>query len=161
MDSHGHGSWFILLSLLLALLLSIAPLDGLLAWGRPHFILIVLTYWVLVLPERVGVAVAWLCGLLLDILLGDVLGQNAFALAVIAYVLQTSYQRLRMFSVVKQASLIAVLTLFHVLVNQWAQGLNGEISFRWLVFLPVLSTPVVWLLAKPILGWLQRLLGVN
>lgn len=161
MDPHGHGTWFIILSLLAALLLSIVPLDGGFAWARPDYLLIVLAYWVLVLPERVGVIVAWLCGFLLDILMGDVLGQHAFALAVIAYILQVSYQRLRMFTLVKQAGLIAGLSLFHVLINQWSQGLNGGTQFHWLVFLPVLSTALAWLLARPVLAWFQRLAGVN
>ncbi len=161
MDPHGQGSWFILLSLVLALLLSIVPMEGMLAWARPHYLLVVLTFWVLVLPERVGVIVAWLSGLLLDILQGAVLGQNAFALAVIAYILQVSYQRLRMFSIIKQAALVASLSFFHILVNQWAQGLNEVAQFHWLVLLPVLSTALIWIVAKPLLGWLQRLAGVN
>lgn len=161
MDPHGHGTWFIILSLLAALLLSIVPIEGLVAWGRPDYLLLVIAYWVLVLPERVGVIVAWLCGFLLDILMGDVLGQHAFALAVIAYVLQVSYQRLRMFALVKQAGLIGALSLFHVLISQWSQGLNGGTQFRWLVFLPVLSTALAWLLARPLLARLQRLAGVN
>ena len=161
MDPQGHGNWFILFSVLMALLLSILPLEGILAWARPHYILLVLAYWVLALPERVGVIVAWLSGLMLDILQGDVLGQNAFALAVIAYVLQTSYQRLRMFSIFKQASLIAGLTLFHTLVSQWAQGLNGSSHFNWLVVLPVFSSALLWLVARPLMAWCHRVVGVN
>ncbi|AKH68849.1 rod shape-determining protein MreD [Spongiibacter sp. IMCC21906] len=161
MDPHGQGSWFIALTLLLALLLSIVPIDGVLAWARPHYLMVVLAYWVLVLPERIGVIVAFLCGFLLDILLGDVLGENAFSLAVIAYILQVSYQRLRMFSIVKQAGLIAMLSGFHVLVGQWAQGLNGGTQFHWLAFLPVFSTAFLWLFSKPLMAWFQRALGVN
>lgn len=161
MDPHGQGSWFIVVSVILALLLSIVPIEGVLAWARPHYLLVVLTFWILALPERVGVIVACLSGLLLDILQGDMLGPNAFALAVIAYLLQVSYQRLRMFSLVKQAVLVAFLSFFHIVVNQWAQGLNGVAHFHWLLLMPVLSTALGWMVTRPLLGWLQRLAGVN
>lgn len=161
MDSDGQGSWFIALTFLIALLLSILPLEGMLAWARPHYLMVVLAYWVLVLPERIGVIVAWVSGFLLDILLGDVLGENAFSLAVIAYVLQVSYRRLRMVNIVQQAGLIAMLSCFYILVSQWAQGLNGGTQFHWLAFLPVLSTALLWFFAKPLMAWLQRMVGMN
>ena len=89
------------------------------------------------------------------------LGQNAFAFAVIAYVIQVSYQRLRMFSLRKQAALILLCTLFHVLVEQWAQGLNGAGHFRWQIFLPILSTALCWFLLRPFMAWMSRVFVVH
>ena len=149
MESHAHGLWFVIVSLLAALLLSISPLSGDWAWARPDFLLLTLVYWLLALPERVGVFASWLCGMVLDILQGVVLGQNAFALAVIAYIIQVSYQRLRMFSLRKQAAFISLLELFHILVDQWAQNINGVAQTHWLVFLPIIRTGSLCLFFRP------------
>jgi rod shape-determining protein MreD len=159
-ESHAQGLWFVVFTLLAALLLSISPLGGDWAWARPDWLLLILVYWLLALPERIGVFVSWLCGLLLDILQGVVLGQNAFALAVIAYVILGSYQRLRMFSLPKQAAFIALLELFHILVDQWAQNLNGVSHTQWWVFLPTLTTGLLWLFVRPTVAWFQRLYAV-
>jgi rod shape-determining protein MreD len=104
--------------------------------------------------------VCWLCGILLDILQGAVLGQNAFAFAVIAYVIQVSYQRLRMFSLPKQAAFVLLLELFHIVVNQWAQNINGVAHIHWLIFLPVLTTGLFWILVRPLVAWFQRVFAV-
>lgn len=160
MDSHAHGLWFVVVSVFIALLLSIAPLSPDLAWARPDWLLLILVYWLLALPERVGVLVCWLCGILLDVLQGAVLGQNAFALAVVAYLIQVSYQRLRMFSLLKQAAFVFLLELFHILVDQWAQNINGVAQTHWLVFLPALTTGLLWLFVRPIVAWFQRLFSV-
>lgn len=157
MDVHPQRLIFIGLSLLAALLLSLTPLDGSLVWLRPDWLLLVLVFWLLAVPERVGIAVCWVCGLVQDILLGSVLGQNAFSLAVVAYIIQISYQQLRMFSLRKQATLIGVLELFRILVEQWAQSLNGLPYTYWQVFLPVLSTALLWLVLRPTMSFLQRI----
>lgn len=59
-----HGGWVILLSFIIALLLTTIPLPGLLADWRPAWVAMMLIYWCIVLPERVGVGIAWLLGLI-------------------------------------------------------------------------------------------------
>ena len=157
MDVHPQRLIFIGLSLLVAMLLSLTPLSGGLIWLRPDWLLLVLIFWLLALPEQIGIGLCWLCGLVQDILLGSVLGQNAFSLAVVAYIIQISYQQLRMFSLRKQAALIGLLELFRILVEQWAQSLNGLPYTYWQVFLPVLSTALLWLVLRPTMSVLQRL----
>lgn len=157
MDFHSQGLIFAAVSLLAAMLLSIAPLSGAVAWLRPDWLMLVLIYWLLAMPEHIGITLCWLGGIVQDILLGTVLGQNAFSLAVVAYIVQISYQQLRMFSLRKQAALIALLELFRILVDQWAQNLNGVSQTHWLVFLPVLSTALLWFFLRPVMSWLQRL----
>lgn len=156
MESPYHGLWVIVVSVVLGMLAAIYPLPDSLAWGRPDWLLLVLMFWLLAVPEYLGIVLCWLCGLVQDILLGVVIGQNAFSLAVIAYIVQVSYQQLRMFSVRKQAALIGLLELFRILVDQWAQNINGVSHTHWLVFLPILTTALMWFLLRPVLSWCQR-----
>jgi rod shape-determining protein MreD len=59
-----HGGSVIALTFLLALLLTIIPLPEWLRYLRPDWVGLVLIYWCLALPERVGVSTGWLMGLL-------------------------------------------------------------------------------------------------
>ncbi|MFU1924423.1 rod shape-determining protein MreD, partial [Klebsiella pneumoniae] len=65
--------------------------------GRPLWLAMLLTYWVLLLPERVGMVTAWLLGLAQDVLYGNLLGQNALILGLITFLVLSLHQRLRMF----------------------------------------------------------------
>ena len=51
---------------------------------RPEWVPMVLIYWVMALPYRIGIGSAWIVGLVLDILEGSILGLNAMALVIIA-----------------------------------------------------------------------------
>ena len=51
---------------------------------------------------------------------------------------------------------VALLELFRILVDQWAQNLNGVSQTHWLVFLPVFSTALLWFFLRPMMSWLQR-----
>ena len=69
--NQSNGRWVIVLTLLLALWLAIVPLPMWAQWGRPELVAMVLIYWVIALPERVGIGMAWVTGLLQDIIEGS------------------------------------------------------------------------------------------
>lgn len=79
-ETRSRNGWVIWLSLVLALLLSVAPMPAFLEAGRPLWLALFLTYWALALPHRVGMVAAWLFGLFADVLYGSLLGQNALVL---------------------------------------------------------------------------------
>ena len=126
----ANGRWVIILTLLIAILLGILPLPQWAQWGRPALVAMVIVYWVIALPERVGIGVAWLVGLVQDIVEGATLGQNALALAFLAYLSLILYQRLRMFTPVQQAAVIFVLIGLNQLLCHLSKP-NGVFSFSW------------------------------
>lgn len=152
----AHGQWVIVLSLLLALLLSIWPMPLWAQWGRPEWLSMVLIYWVLALPSRVGIGVCWLCGLLLDIIEGAPLGQNALALAVIAYICLILYQRVRMFSPWQQAAVVFVLVGLNQMVAHWVQTVTGTAAPNLLFLLPALVSALLWPLLSALLRFCRR-----
>ncbi len=160
MGPRPHGGGWILASLLLALALSVWPLPLDARWWRPDWMLLVVFYWVIAAPQRVGVGSAWLAGLALDIVQGVSLGQNAFALAVIAYVVQVSYQRLRMFSYRKQAVVVFGLVALHILLYQWVQNLLGVADISLLMVVQALISAATWPLVRLLLGQLQSRLAI-
>lgn len=146
----------ILLSLTVALVLSIVPLPVWARWARPEWVALVLLYWVVALPERVGIGVAWLTGIVLDIVEGVPLGANAFALAVVAYITLILYQRLRMYAMWQQAGLIFVLIGMHQLLCHWVQTLTAQVLPTLLFLLPALVSALLWPSLTWLLGRLQQ-----
>ena len=114
------GPVIIVLTFLAAMILSIMQMpDGVpaeLGYVRPDWVALVLIYWVIALPHRVGVVTAWVMGLMMDILIGSLIGQHALGYIIIVYIAASLYQRLRMFSVWQQAAvLFALLGINHIM----------------------------------------------
>lgn len=154
--NQSNGRWVIVLTLLLALWLAIVPLPVWAQWGRPELVAMVLIYWVIALPERVGIGIAWVAGLLQDIIEGSPFGQHAFALAVLAYLSLILYQRLRMFTPVQQAAAIFVLIGLNQLICHWVETLTGTASPNLLFLLPALISALLWPLLSVFLRIVRR-----
>lgn len=147
----GNNS-FILVSLVIGVILQIIPMPSPIDLYRPDWLLLILIYWAMALPNRVSVGIAGLSGLILDILYGTALGVHSFALAIPIYLVSAHYQRLRNYSMVQQIVMILLLSsLFHVVVY-WLQYLITGIEFNWIFLRPALSTIIFW----PWLFWLLR-----
>lgn len=137
--------WLIVLSLLATLALTVWPLPLDVRWWRPDWVLLMVVFWVLATPHRFGLVSAWLCGLALDIVRGAPLGENAFALVIVAHAVALNYQKMRMDSGLQQSVMIFVLVCFHQLVGMWALGLQGiSYQFGFGFFASALTTAMVW-----------------
>ncbi len=102
------NSAFILLSLAGAFLLNLQPLGG---WtGVPDFVALVLVFWSVHQPQRVGIGVAFFFGLCMDVNQAALLGQHALAYTALSFFAITIHRRLLWFSVPSQA--VQVLPLF-------------------------------------------------
>jgi len=75
----------VMFSFILAMMLRILPLPmDWFAWN-PDWLALLLIYWTLLAPDRVGIVTAWLVGFFADVLTGRLFGQHALAYAVMAY----------------------------------------------------------------------------
>jgi rod shape-determining protein MreD len=152
----SHGYWLIVTSFLLAYVLAVLPMPLWLMWARPEWVALILIYWAIALPHRVGILTALALGVMLDALEGAVLGQNAFSLLVVALLCQTLYQRLRVFSVLQQAGTVFVLIGINQLVCQWVQNLEGVGGPSLLFLLPAVSSALLWPVVLHVLRRLRR-----
>ena len=155
-DEGGRGYGVILLTFLAAYVLAVVPLPHWLMWGRPEWVALALVYWTIALPHRVGVATGLVLGVGLDILEGAVLGQNAFALAVVALLSLVLYQRLRVYSLWQQAGVVFVLVGINQLICQWVQNLQGVGARSLLFLLPAFSSALLWPVMLHVLRGLRR-----
>jgi len=138
------GGGIILLSFIAGLALTIMPLPQMLEIFRPEWMIMILIYWVMALPGRIGVGMAWFAGLLLDVVRDALLGQYALTLALIAFIVMHLHQRLRVFPLWQQAVAIGLLVILQYILVFWIKGLTGEIPQFWKMLLPAISTLVFW-----------------
>lgn len=113
-------------TMLLALMLVMLPLPEWVQGYRPDWLTLVLIYWVMAMPERLGIVFAWIFGLLLDVTQGAILGQHAIGLVLVAFFVQLQYQRLRVFSLLQQALVVFILLVFKQLIVLWISGIVGQ-----------------------------------
>lgn len=146
--------WFIGFSLLVALLLDFLPL-GRHPW-LPDVLALTLVFWNVHEPRRVGMTVAFVLGLLLDVGHGAVLGQHALAYTLLSYFAISLHRRLLWFPPHWQA--LQILPLFFatrlliLAVGMWAGG-----SFPgWSYLLSPVLEAALWPLATLLLLAPQR-----
>jgi len=156
-----HGTAIILLSFVLALMLTVMPLPDWAEEIRPHWVVLVLIYWAMALPQRVNVGTAWVMGLLLDVANDAVLGQHALALALIVFLTAHLHQRLRVFPQSQQAIVIFVFCVIYNLIVLWIKGITGTAPSVWLIVIPSFTTAIVWPLAFIILRHARRFYRVS
>lgn len=142
-NEHNAG-WVIILSFIIAIMLTAMPLPDWAVNCRPAWVAMVLIYWCLALPDRVGIGIGWLLGLLLDVQQGTVLGQHALGLAVIAYITIISYQRIRVFPLFQQALVVCLYLLVFQFFNMWVRGIMGIPSQHWSIWLPAVTSMLLW-----------------
>ncbi|MGI2260214.1 rod shape-determining protein MreD [Shewanella sp. GXUN23E] len=140
----AHGRWLVWLTMLLGLMFQIMPLPNLVESWRPDWLLLVLIYWAMALPHRVNILTAFMMGIALDVLLGSVLGIRALAFSLVIYVVVLHFQRLRNFPLWQQAFVVALLVSFYHLVVFWAEFVIDAAHFNVGLFLPAVSSLLLW-----------------
>ena len=140
----ANNSFLIIGSLLVALIATIMPLPMELDSFRPDWVLMVVLYWSLALPTRVNIFTAWIVGLLLDILLGSMLGVHAAAMAVSVYIVSINYHLIRNFSIFQQSLIVGMSTALYHLIVFWLQYLLIDIVFLSQYLHPVITSIILW-----------------
>jgi rod shape-determining protein MreD len=139
---------FIWFSLILAFLLNLLP------WGRtpgvPDFLAVALVFWNVHQPRRVGMAAAFVFGLLMDVHDGALFGEHALAYTLLSYGAISLHRRIVWFPVAFQglyvAPLLLVAQIASMLIRLWVGG-----GFPgWIYFADSVVGALLW----PLVGWM-------
>jgi rod shape-determining protein MreD len=138
------GTGVILVTLGLALFLTILPTPVWAEYFRPQWVAMALIYWALALPARIGVFWAWGTGLVLDVTSGTVLGQHALSLSVPVYLAVELHRRIRIFPLPQQAVSVWVLLLLERLLSLWVLGATGQPTPTLWYWMPTFIGMLLW-----------------
>jgi len=145
MSSTGsRNGWVIIATFVIAMMLTLLPLPYALEVVRPEWLTLVLIYWCLAIPERIGVTVGWSVGITLDVACGGLLGEHALGLALIAFIVVKLHKRIRLFSIWQQAIIVMLLTMLAQLLTVWISGAINQPSGGLLGWLACFSTLLFW-----------------
>ena len=139
---------------LAGLTLSAVPLPHLLDVLRPDFLLLVVVWFALMLPRTGGLLFAWCAGLALDAFRGVVLGQNALAFVVVAYLVHRFHLRVRMFPLLHQSLVVLSLLWLYQFILFWIDGVTGHPLTDWVRWLPVITGALLWPVLAGFMGHL-------
>ena len=146
--------FFIWGSLLLALIINMLPL-GRTPW-MPDIVAVVLVFWSVHQPQRVGIGVAFFFGLLMDVHQTSLLGQHALAYTALSFLAITIHRRLLWFSVPSQAVQVLPLFLAAHAIELALRMLAGGAFPGFNILLAPLMEAVLWPVISVILLAPQR-----
>ena len=136
--------WFIILSLLVGLLLNLLPINEPLLILRPDFVALVLLFWGAHQPQRVGMSVAFVMGLLMDVVNSSMFGQHALAYSVMIFIVLLLRRRIHLFGLLKQAPQIGLLLLFTQFIMLLTELLKRADFPGWHYFLASFTGMLLW-----------------
>jgi len=136
----GLQIFVIPLTLILGLILLMMPMPEWTQIYRPDWIALILIYWSMALPNRVGLLYAFITGLFVDVTQGALLGQHSLALVLILYINFNFYQRIRVMTLGRQSLYVLLLLFINQLTVVWIEGMMGS------------EPPVLAYFAAPFIG---------
>ncbi len=145
------GTVVIVATLSIAAFLTILPMPDEAQNYRPQWGALVLIFWSLTLPRRVGVFWAFGMGLVLDVLSGALLGQHALSLSVVAFLAIELHRRILPFPPWQQAFSVWLLLVVERLLGLWVMGAAGQPTPTLGYWLPTFVGLLLW-------PWLSALL---
>ena len=146
MNKRLNNLVFVWSIMLLTTMMTIMPLPDLFYGIRIEWVTLAIIFFSMMNVSLMGVIAAWTIGLLLDLLQGGLLGENALILSIISYL---SY-RFRFQVRVYPDWQLMIVTLFFLsfgnLISLWIRGFSGRMLFvteEWLsIFIAALIWPV-------------------
>jgi len=150
--SDRHPRVSVVLTSLVALLLSLVPLPHWAAIGRPAFLVLAVLYWSMMLPRAGGMTLGFGAGLALDAFHGSVLGEHALALSFVTYLAIRLNLLVRAKPLFEQSLFVfAALMAYEFLlwvIDGWS-GYPLSTPTRWV---HTLTGALIWPLVVGILG---------
>ena len=154
MSSAASGRLVIVATLCVAMLLMILPMPDWARPFRPQWVTLVLIYWAIARPHRVGVGSGFLAGIVLDVLTGTLLGQHALGLSIVTFIAIQLHQRIRIFPFWQQSLGILVLLLLEHLLALWVigatRGVTPSLAYWAVPFIGALLWPWIFVTLRKI-----------
>ncbi len=133
---------FIALTVMLALLFNLLPWRNIA--GVPDLTAAVLAFWCIHQPRRVGIGIAWMLGLVLDVGNGALLGEHALAYSVLAFLALAVHRRILWFPLWQQALHLLLLLLATQLLTLVLRIAAGAGFPGWTYFIGAFVCAALW-----------------
>ncbi|MFT6408384.1 MAG: rod shape-determining protein MreD [Arenicella sp.] len=160
-SSSGSLAFAVFISAFVALVLTVVQLPGWLFYFWPDWIAIVVAYWALVTPKRVGPFVGFIIGTLVEVLFVRKFGVMGFGLATLAFIVNSTSQQLRVLSIWQQMISMGAFIGFFKLLTGWLSGLVAGFTITTEYWYSLLGTVLIWPFAYILLEELRRAVRIR
>ncbi|MDO5351901.1 MAG: rod shape-determining protein MreD [Succinatimonas sp.] len=146
---HNRSLIFIFIPLILvALIFQIVHLSNFMMENRPSLLALILIFFTTLERFRFGIEIAFLIGLILDLLSGAPLGINALICAAHVYIISSQFKRFRLYVFWQQAIIIGIINLIINVIAYWLEHIIGQSYYEVNFLLPALFTAILWPLVR-------------
>jgi rod shape-determining protein MreD len=138
----------------------LAWLSEMLPWGQspwvPDLVALVLVFWNIHQPRKVGIGVAFLVGLLVDVHASSLLGERALTYSLLSFGAISLHRRVLWFATLGQMLHVGLLMLSAVTVSWLIRAALGAAEASWSIWLAPVASTLLWPVADRLLLWPQR-----
>jgi len=138
------SGWMLSGSLLFGLVFAILPLPAGVGPARPFLLAMLFAYWLMESPNFAGLGMAFVIGLLADLVTATPLGEQALRLVVLTFLVQRFRARLRFFPLWQQALAIGLMLLNDRVIAALLHLVMGDGLPPWSSWLSPLLAMVLW-----------------
>ena|SRR3990167_10295191 len=145
-ELHSVKTWFRAMAMVLvAMIVSILPWQGVWLWGQPQWVLLVLLYWHFRLPQQVRIFTAFGVGVWFDMLVGPVNGVHALIFSICAFLTLKTSQKIRLLWSWQEMLWATIMVGLSLALQYWIFALLGETPDTPYFWLPLVSSMVIWI----------------
>lgn len=145
---------FMWTSLVVALLVNMLPI-GRAVW-MPDLLALVIVFWGVHQPSRVGIGAAFVFGLCMDVHQASMLGQHALSYTTLGFFAITIHRRLLWYPVLSQALQVLPLFALSQLIEVVTRLIGGGVFPGWTVLVSPAIEAALWPLVTALLLAPQR-----
>ena len=155
MSKRQNNNLLMHLSILCALLLTLLPWPEQLTLFQPHWVALLIAYWSLYAANSRVMYVAFAYGLILDVLMGSLLGKHGMSLVALSFLVTKSAKQLRMTSFWQLLMMVLVWLFNDIVIRAVIDWLSYSYHPEVSDLLPLLTAALIWPWLKYLLDRLQ------
>ena len=155
MNNQLNNLIFVWSIMLLTTILTIMPMPDFLNGITIEWVAMSIIFFSIMNVSLMGIFAAWIIGLLLDLLQGGLLGENALIFSVISYLSYRFRFQIRVYPDWQIMIVILFLLSFGNLISLWIKGFSGRILFVSEDWLSIVCAVFIWPIFMRILLALQ------
>ena len=137
-------------------MMTIMPLPDFFNGIRIEWVSLAIIFFSIMNISLMGVIAAWTIGLLLDLLQGGLLGENALIFSIISFLSSRFRLQIRVYADWQLVIVTLLLLSFGNLVSLWIRGFSGRILFVTEEWLSILIAALIWPIFMRLLEILQN-----
>ena len=155
MTNSNH--FFLLVKIsIIAFIIGAISLPTLLELASPFWLLPFFSYWVIYSNGKNIFASAFILGILLDIIEGGTLGQNAVALVLSSTFILNVKKSFFVSNLTTQQVYIFLGSIIYLIIFLLVQQLTQGLNFEWLILLSPFTSAILWPLIRYLLAKLKQ-----